>query len=885
MIKHSCRMVSATFWISISLSLSILSSPVMADVPLNEQATATGGWGKWLLSVLFEAGTINNQAVDAGIIGSVIRPFSLVCMLVIVFLIIAKSLQHVLVVAQAKDVESSPISMTWAPIHLVVAVILAVPLPTGYSSGQYGAIWVAEQSNLLGNLTSRLAVGDGEYTVVTEVPMPGIRTTIQGIVDSEVCTVIVNAMGDYMESQGGSRLSVNPRPMTQAEITQIAGGPANTYDDNGGFKRTGIVYEILRSSGSGGWVNQPGGINSACGSIIVETDSYFQTNDSIFQHTATQKGDSDIGNTGCGNTILCGEVGMLVEKEDAKNKVAAAFIGANDRLSAEFMALRNSAEVRSAVEALTFDVEAYFESLSNSDAQKEYRALQAEEVARIETASTQIVTAIDRLQGTVYSVYGETINQLRSANQQTGDSHKDAVLRTGWPVLGLYWFQQQSYNSAVMDSVNFTANARMSVGSLIQLTSTMIGDPLFTDRLTQRLSEYRRAVNRQVMNTRLDTDPLATAADGSVASSALSRGDANIAQASTFAETTSTYMESMLESAASADGDVGGALTGDGTGGWGPSHFSRTILFPWIVAGLRDDNLVTGLVNTGHNLIVTAEVLYGITLFSRAWDSYIEHQNSRPATSAIMSFVTSPVSTVAGTATSKVLETFTHSLIGRVIMTFIQDLSGVILYLFFLGIFLAFYLPAVVMVQWLIGLVQWMIYVIEAVVVIPLWAILFVGEMGQKAFAPQAALQGFMHLLSILFYPALMVIGFTIGIKVLDVVGVFLIDFIMIGFLGLTAGYSFGIVSLIAGLTLVGIVAYQVIMRIFSGMLELNDRAIAWIGNRSTFGENNAEQATRSALVAVLGKGEGLGHRSQQRSGNKAPSAKPTGKGGGTPGM
>jgi len=199
---------------------------------------------------------------------------------------------------------------------------------------------------------------------------------------------------------------------------------------------------------------------------------------------------------------------------------------------------------------------------------------------------------------------------------------------------------------------------------------------------------------------------------------------------------------------------------------------------------------------------------------------------------------------------------FANSYMGILIGEFLSDLKPLMIYLFFLGLFLAFYLPAVVMVQWIIGLVQWMIYVIEATVVIPLWAILFASDMGQKAFAPQTAQQGLIHLVSILFYPALMVIGFTIGIKVLDVLGTFIIDYIMIGFLGMTANYSFGIVSTLVGVTLVGVVAYQVIMRIFSGMLELNDRAISWIGNRATFGENSGEQAARSAFVALAGRGE-----------------------------
>ena len=856
------RFCSRTILWALASALVLYSGLAFAEIPVDERATATGGFGQWLLSSLFESGSVADQPDQAGLIGSVIRPFSLVCMLVIVLIIVVKSIQHILVVAQAKDVESSPVSMTWAPIHLTAAVILAVPLPAGYSVGQYTAIWVAEQSNLLGNLSSELAVGEGEYSVITEVPLPAVRTTVQGIVDSRVCMAVMNAVGNYMATQGGAQINVSPRRLSSAEISRIAGPPVDTFNDGEGYSREGVLYEVIRQGTGGNFVNQPLGLNSVCGLTIVEYDSYYQDYGAVEFNQRERPEGSDIaapdGSGGsCPGGILCGGIDQGFTRSKDKQLISAAFTSAHQNISEEFLNLKDSPEIVGAVEELTFDIEAYFGALTDPELQDDYRSLQAAEAVRVEEAAARVVDAIDRLQSSIYRAYADALDQLRSQSQTTGDTHKDAVLRTGWPVLGLYWFQQQSYNSQVLKTVNFAAQSRMSVGEVIRLVREVTGDQAFADRIADRLSAYRRAVNRQVLNTRLDSDPLSMSASGSVADSAQSRD--NSINAATMGETVSTYIQTMVESGQ----DNQGALSSDGTG-WGPSHLFRTAVFPFLVAGLRDDNLVTGLVNTGHNLIITAEVMYGAQLLGRTLQKWGESRQDEGVVSKTIGWVINPF----GSAMKEGTLWATTSFVGIMVIEFLKDLTPLIAYLFFLGLFLAFYLPAVVMVQWIIGLVQWMIYVIEATVVIPLWAILFASDMGQKAFAPQTAQQGLIHLVSILFYPALMVIGFTIGIKVLDVVGMFLIDYIMIGFLGMTTNYSFGSVSSIAGVTLVGIVAYQVIMRVFSGMLELNDRGMGWIGNRAGFGENNSEQAARSAMVAVISKGESLAGRSasnQQR--------------------
>jgi len=83
------------------------------------------------------------------------------------------------------------------------------------------------------------------------------------------------------------------------------------------------------------------------------------------------------------------------------------------------------------------------------------------------------------------------------------------------------------------------------------------------------------------------------------------------------------------------------------------------------------------------------------------------------------------------------------------------------------GFTLAYYLPAIPIIFWVLGIVGWLIMVLEAVVAAPLWAASHVLPEGE-GFAGPPARQGYMLLLALLIRPVLMVIGLqpdiTIGL-------------------------------------------------------------------------------------------------------------------------
>lgn len=832
----------------------LITSTAFAAVPASERASMTGGFGAWLIDSLFEAGTLSTMPSNSGMIGSIIQPFSLACMLVVVFIIIFKSVQHVLIVAQAKDPESSPIALTWAPLHLVFAVALAMPMPSGYSMGQYGAIWVAQKSNMLGNLISERVVSGEEYTVFTEVPLPHVRETVLSLVEAQMCRIISNEIGQYTESQGGSGMQVQAKELTSDQLQNLFGLTSATVSTSSSVSRAGVAFNLDRTGPGGDFLGKTGEVNDFCGSIMVEHTANYDSKD--VDLTPSPGGSCDSG-------IVCAENITEFTKETSKTKerklVANAFKSAHESISKRFlnMARSSGGNVGSAAKALTFDIQTYFDGLTDPTAMEQYQLNQASVPAKISEASNAIVTEITDFQNSVYSSYGAALNALRSPSA-TGDSHADSVMKTGWTVLGLYWFQQQSFNSQVLDAVNFKTVTRMDMNRLVGKIEQATNDTDLANRIAERAKTVRATVNRQIMNTRLDDNPISLASGGD-------RAIEQSISASNIRDTLPTYLSAMIDSAEAGQG----ATTADAKSysGFSPSGFVRESVFPFMVTALRDDNVVTGLVNLGHYLIIFAEVAYAADLILRTTAEWATEGQKEGIVKKTFDWFTNP----AGQATQMGAKWMMASWVGILLKNFMADLKPLILYMFFLGIFLAFYLPAVVMVQWIIGLVQWLLYIVEATIVIPLWAILFASDMGQKAFAPQTAQQGLIHLVSILLYPALMIIGFVIGLKILDLASYFLIDYIVLGFLNITSGHTFGLVSVFAGLTLVGLIAYQVIMRVFSGMLELHERAIGWIGNRASFGENQTEQAARSAMVAVISRGESMGHRAA--TGKKPPGA------------
>lgn len=856
--------------------LVLIPGIALAQVAPADSAVVTGGFGKWILDSLFEAGDISTAPSEPGIIGSVITPFSLACMVVAAFVIILKSVQHILIVAQAKDVESSPIAMTWAPIHLVLAVVLIMPLPSGYSAGQYVGIWVAEQSNFLGNVTASKAK-PSEYGVITQMPLPGVRAMTESIIDAHICRTAHNIIAEHVAEQGGARTFVEPRRLMTNEIENIIGlgGTNRKYSENSTVTRAGVIYNRYKE---GGFLNNNPAAHY-CGGVFVEYST--DTPSKLFgEDVIYSSDDSPISlNRGVNNVnvsdletckfgALCVGGKDLTGLDTREGIVREVFTEAHNRASEIFLeeAMNPKASQKKVADALLYDLETYLNGQLDNASLSTFIADQAQEQKQIEIAVTESVKLLSTMQTQVYKGYSSAINQFATERNAAGDNFGDLIDKVGWPILGLYWFQNSTFNSRVLDSVNFSSSSTVFLDDAIRDLGANIDDPQMTTRLASRLDQYKTRLRARLQNTRLDGDPISAGIGGrmsypGMASQATDPFNAsaamgNAVSAADIKDTFPDFANGLIVQAAK------GAITDEDTIMEAIQEYTRSTIFPFLLEPLRGDNLLTGLVNTGHNIIVASEIVFVGKHVVNSVASELEKRGvldpkDKPAQQRTKDTSSSFFGKVGDTVTGFFVGLVKSPIsMARDILNFFFSMW---FYVFLLGLFLAFYLPAIIMIQWLIALVTWMIYVLEATIIIPLWGVLFTSHMGEKAFAPQIASQGFIHLLSILIYPSLLVIGFIVGLKVVDVASMFILDFLITGFLSSVDGYLFGIVSLVAGLFIVAVAAYQILLRIFSLMLEFNDRAIAWIGNRQTYGEGNVENQVRGGVTAIIGKVETQG--------------------------
>lgn len=175
-----------------------------------------------------------------------------------------------------------------------------------------------------------------------------------------------------------------------------------------------------------------------------------------------------------------------------------------------------------------------------------------------------------------------------------------------------------------------------------------------------------------------------------------------------------------------------------------------------------------------------------------------------------------------------------------------------------LALFLTFYLPAIPMILWVMGVAGWFVLLIEAVIAAPLWAASHAMPEGQ-GFVGQRAMAGYMVLLSLFIRPTLMLIGFLASMMLMVVMGkaVQLIVIPAITSANGADGFS-GLATIIGGIAILTLLMIQVAHRAYGLQTELPDKILRYIGGGGEqLGENDNEHQGRRIFVAGASIGTG----------------------------
>lgn len=170
--------------------------------------------------------------------------------------------------------------------------------------------------------------------------------------------------------------------------------------------------------------------------------------------------------------------------------------------------------------------------------------------------------------------------------------------------------------------------------------------------------------------------------------------------------------------------------------------------------------------------------------------------------------------------------------------------------MFLLGLVLAYYLPAIPFIFWIVGLFSWVLMVIEAMVAAPIWAAMHANPDGE-GLAGNKAGTGYNIFFQVLLRPALMVAGFFFALLLIHVIPHF--GELFSGFFrGLSANETLaGPITAAAGMVMGSILIVMLCQKAFKMIYLLPEGLAKWMGSQSL--QAGGEQEVDSTKAVFVG--------------------------------
>jgi conjugal transfer/type IV secretion protein DotA/TraY len=185
-----------------------------------------------------------------------------------------------------------------------------------------------------------------------------------------------------------------------------------------------------------------------------------------------------------------------------------------------------------------------------------------------------------------------------------------------------------------------------------------------------------------------------------------------------------------------------------------------------IMYGLVNENdPISGLVNTGHNIIATMEAIYVGLQLSKASINVLKRTSE--ATKEVTSGVAKDIPWVGNTAEGVIKGLWVGAQFG---FTLVEDAIALakwlVLPIFLAGIFMAFWLPSIPMIHWINTMVGFLIVAFNTFILVPALAISHLITTDNKLLG-QKTNHGYMAIVQLLLYLPLVVISFFGSVMIL----------------------------------------------------------------------------------------------------------------------
>lgn len=470
---------------------------------------------------------------------------------------------------------------------------------------------------------------------------------------------------------------------------------------------------------------------------------------------------------------------------------------------------------------------------NGASAQSAYESSSDAVAQHVSAASARYVALVGEYNSRIATLVSTSVNEVYEGNTG-GVSWKDEITALGWTSLGTAYWQ--------------IAQAQERINSLAKLLSGRYQEPQLdkefeTDERFVEVSLRLQGVKRQA---------------DEVIKPALSPKSHIISIEAAGADGNADFFKKMLAS-------IG-------------SGIMRSLVF-----NESEGDLITSMQYTGSVISSTVDAAVHATIWGNATAKALERTTSFTASNLANSASQLPLvgaffgggATAAGSI-AVASTTFASELVGG----YAGLVKPLLIPLMIAGFVLAVVLPAIPLFFWLMGVVSWMLFFIECLLVSPMWMAAH-GTAENDGWGSEHTRQGYMLMIGLFLNPVLRSAGFF---------AIFLVLQPLSTIVQWLASYMTGVVItgwvsplIILGAPLViAFFAYSAAVRIFALPNELFERGLRWInGGQEVTGDSQAEQHNRTTIGVFTNKMEQSGSGRFEGAAKGSPTATPVPKGNG----
>lgn len=429
--------------------------------------------------------------------------------------------------------------------------------------------------------------------------------------------------------------------------------------------------------------------------------------------------------------------------------------------------------------------------------------------SEVESASTDYAKITSDFNKRMLQIIVASVNEV-SSRHSNGLSWKDEIKNTGWPAFGAVFWK----SSITQQQINHIAEIMKIKSKPPILDQEFSNDTRFIE-ISLRLRGLEKAFRARDRTSDLDSAILVTieaaGSDGSY-----------------------DFIKEMFASVAQS-------------------------IMKSFVLGDADADMITSLQYSGSVISATAEaasfaIIGGVSLTQGLKDvAFFAASNLANAASNI------PVVGAlfgAGATTAGVAPVLSTSVLATGTSEVGVFAKALLVPLVISGFTLAVVLPAIPLVLWLSGVLSWVIFYIECLLVSPMWMAAHASA-EKDGWGSEHTRQGYMLMIGLVIGPSLRVAGFAAVLVAMRILGwlVHVLSSYLTGVL--TTGWLSPLMVVGSALML-AVFGYSMAVRLFSLPNELFEKGLRWInGGQEVTGDEKSETSVRQGVATFSNKSEG----------------------------